>query len=186
MEYKYGAVIVPNGKSGNWEVSDVEVSKLDSMMSGMRSAIYYCPAGTYKRLTRNGSCVMSNTPMELRTNAEFVRKAKGHVHINGLGLGVVLLAVLMKPEVESVTVVEKNEDVINLVAPSFAPFDKLTIIQGDALEYKPPAKKKFGAVWHDIWNDVCADTLEDMKALHRRWGRKTEWQGSWSRDMIRS
>lgn len=185
MKHEYGDVIAPNGKSGKWEISDIEVSKFESMMSGMRSAVHYCPAGTYKRLTCGGGIVMSNTPMELRTNAQFVRRAKGHVHINGLGLGVVLLAVLLKPEVESVTVVEKSEDVINLVAPSFAHFAKLTIIQGDALEYKPPSKKKFGAVWHDIWNDICGDNLEDMKLLHRRWGRRTEWQGSWSRDLIR-
>jgi hypothetical protein len=186
MEYKYGDVIVPNGKSGNWEVSDIEVSKFDSMMSSIKSgAIYHCPAGTYKRLTHGWDCVMSNTPFELRTNRAFILRSQGHVHINGLGLGVVLLAVLMKPEVESVTVVEKSEDVIKLVAPSFAHFDKLTIIHDDALTYKPPAKKKFGAVWHDIWNEVCEDNLDDMKVLHRRWGRKTEWQGSWSRELIR-
>lgn len=185
MEYKYGDVIVPNGKSGNWEVSDIEVNNLQSVMSGMRSAIHYCPAGTYKRLSCNGNCVMSNTPMELDTNRAFVRRAKGHVHINGLGLGVILLAVLMKPEVESVTVVEKSEDVIKLIAPSFARFDKLTIVHGDALTYRAPAKKRFGAVWHDIWTDICADNLEEMKSLHRHWGRKTDWQGSWSRDLIR-
>jgi hypothetical protein len=186
MEYRYGDVIVPNGKSGNWEVSDVLVSKFDEAISSRHGSVYYCPAGIYRRLTYHGSCVMSNTPMELRTNREFIWKAKGHVHINGLGLGVVLLAVLMKPEVESVTVVEKSKDVINLVAPSFAHFKNLTIIHDDALTYKPPAKKKFGAVWHDIWNEVCADNLDDMKALHRRWGRKTDWQGSWSRELIRN
>lgn len=185
MKYKYGDVIVPNGKSGDCEVSDIVVSTFDSMMSGRHGAIYYCPAGTYKRLTYNGSCIMSNTPMELRTNREFVRRAKGHVHISGLGLGIVLLAVLMKKEVESVTVVEKSKDVIKLVAPSFAHFKNLTIFHDNALTYKPPARKKFGAVWHDIWNDVCADNLADMKLLHRRWERKTEWQGSWSRDLIR-
>ena len=185
MEYKYGDVIVPNGQSGRWKVDEVEVDELQSMMSARHGRVYFCPVGTYKRLTDGWNCVMSNTPMELRTNAEFVRRAKGHVHINGLGLGVVLLAVLMKPEVESVTVVEKSEDVIKLIAPSFAHFDKLTIIQGDALAYKPPTKKTFGAVWHDIWNDVCADNRKDMALLHRRWGRKTEWQGSWSRDLIR-
>jgi hypothetical protein len=184
--YEYGDVIVPNGKSGDWEVSERTVSKFESMMSSIRGgSLFHCPEGTYKTLTCGFDCVMSNTPMELRTNRAFVRAAEGHVHINGLGLGVVLLAVLMKLEVESVTVVEKSPDVISLVAPSFASFDKLTIIQGDALEYKPPSKKRFGAVWHDIWNGICEDNLDDMRLLHRRWGRKTQWQGSWARELIR-
>jgi hypothetical protein len=182
MTYTYGDVIVPLGKSGAWEVSDVVVDRFQSMMSGMRLGPYYCPEGTYKRLTRGGSCVMSNTPMELLTNRAFVRAANGHVHINGLGLGVVLLAVLMKPEVQSVTVVEKSSDVISLVAPSFERFKNLAIVHDDALTYKP--SRKFDAVWHDIWDNICADNLEDMKLLHRRWGRKAEWQGSWSRDLI--
>lgn len=186
MSYKYGDVIAPNGKSGNWEVLEVEVSKYDEMLSSRNSAIFHCPAGKYKSLAHNGFCVMSNTPMELRTNHQFVRRATGKVHINGLGLGVVLLAVLVKPAVESVTVVEKSSDVIALVAPSFAKFSNiLTIIHDDALTYKPPAKAKFQAVWHDIWNSICADNLDDMKLLHRRWARRTDWQGSWSRDLIR-
>ena len=186
MVYKYGDVIVPNGESNGWKISDRTVTPLESMMSSRHGSIYYCPEGTYKTLTHGWDCVMSNTPMELRTQLPFIRAAKGKVHINGLGLGVVLLGVLIKPEVESVTVVEYSEDVLNLVAPSFAQFPNLTIIHDDALTYKPPARIKYGAVWHDIWNGVCADNLNDMKLLHRRWGRKTDWQGSWSRDMIRN
>lgn len=185
-QYAYGDVIVPNGKSGAWEVSDVEVTKCDSMMSSLRGgALFHCPAGKYRRLTCGWHVVMSNTPMELRTNRAFVRNAFGRVHINGLGLGVVLLAVLMKPEVEHVTVVEKAEDVMKLVAPSFERFPNLTIIHDDALTYTAPRKSKFGAVWHDIWNGICADNLDDMRLLHRRWGHRADWQGSWSRDLIR-
>ena len=114
--------------------------------------------------------------MELRTNREFIWKAKGHVHINGLGLGVVLLAVLMKPEVESVTVVEKSKDVINLVAPSFAHFKNLTIIHDDALTYKPPAKKKFGAVWHDIWNEGTPPEMGKKNGLARIMVTRTDPQ----------
>jgi hypothetical protein len=97
MEYKYGDVIVPNGKSGNWEVSDVLVSKFDEAISSRHGSVYYCPAGIYRRLTYHSSCVMSNTPMELRTNREFIWKAKGHVHINGLGLAEMAMLDKMSP-----------------------------------------------------------------------------------------
>lgn len=187
MSYKYGDVIVPNGKSGIWEVSDVVVTKFASMISSIRGgSIFHCPEGAYKRLTCGSDCVMSNTPMELRTNRKFVRESNGHVHINGLGLGMVLLAVLNKPEVERVTVVEKSQDVIDLVAPSFSKFSNiLDIIHADALTYKPPTKDRFGAVWHDIWPGICSDNLGDMRLLHRRYARKTDWQGSWSKDLSR-
>jgi spermidine synthase len=112
----------------------------------------------------------------------FIYKAEGHVLINGLGLGVCLKAVLEKKEVIKVTVIEKSEDVIKLVAPSFQD-DRVEIINADAFEYKPPKGVVYDVVWHDIWQDICTDNLEQMKKLHRKYGRKCKWQGSWSRKL---
>ena len=59
---------------------------------------------------------------------------------------------------------------------------KLNIICADALEWKPPKGTRYNAVWHDIWDNICGDNLDDMKKLHRKYGRRTNWQGSWCRD----
>jgi hypothetical protein len=139
--------------------------------------------GTYTRLTRNGAVIMTDTPAEIRDHIWFVNRAWGHVLINGLGLGVCLQMVLEKPEVERVTVIEKSEDVIVLVAPSFSKDNRVQIILADAFEYQPPKGVRYGAVWHDIWDTICGDNLPSMHRLHRKYGRRTEWQNSWCREL---
>jgi spermidine synthase len=131
---------------------------------------------------------MSDTPDERRDHLSAIREAKGHVLLNGLGLGCVLQSCLEKEGVTKVTVVEKEEDVIALVAPHYQERygDRLEVVHADAFEYKPPKGVRYGMVWHDIWPNMCADNLPEMHRLHRKYGRRTEWQGSWGRAYIES
>lgn len=179
---------VPDGISGDWRVETFEVSQAESdftrmraMMGGRRRLEYVAP-GKYKRLMRGGTVVMSNTKMEIDTHWSIIHAAKGDVLLNGLGLGVILTIILGKPDVKSVTVVEKSEDVIELVAPTYID-SRVSIIQADAFSFNP--SKRLNAVWHDIWDDICEDNISEMKTLHRRYGRRAEWQGSWSREVLR-
>jgi len=182
MEVK---IDVPDGKSGDWEVSTFDVSETDASFFNIKEAIGACrflKPGTYKRLTRGSTVIMSNTPAEIRDHMEFraaVRLINGDALINGLGLGVALKMVM--EYVDSVTVIEASEDVIKLCAPTYANDPKVNIIHADAFTWKPPKGMKYKCVWHDIWDDVCADNLPDMHKLHRRYGRRCEWQGSWCR-----
>lgn len=174
---------VKDGKSGEWEiiefeVADKELSQIISLFKTGRAV----PAGKYKRLMRGRTCIMSNTPDEIRDFMHFVREAKGNVLINGLGLGVVLTAILNKKEVTKVTVVEQSEDVIMMVAPCFND-ERLTIVHADAYTYQIPKGEKYNAVWHDIWDDICGDNTEEMAKLHRKYARKTEWQDSWAKSL---
>lgn len=186
-------VDVPEGQSGDWKIERFTVSDKDAELHNMRSIFSFSgggrtiEAGTYTKIMRGGVLVMSDTPAEIRDHMEFVRKAKlgGHILINGLGLGWALEAIIDEPKIESITVIEKSPEVISLVAEHYqnkCPNDKkLWIIQADALDYKAPKGKVFGAVWHDIWDYICGDNLEDMKKLHRKYGRRSDWQGSWCR-----
>lgn len=172
---------VPDGISGDWSVStfvveDDDLSQRISMWKSGRGV----PGGTYKRLMRNGTVVMSNTPDEIRDFMNFLHNAKGSILINGLGLGVTLKALLNKPEVTDITVIENSEDVIKLVASSYTD-PRLTIIHGDAFAWEPPKGKVYDAVWHDIWDNICSDNLPEMKKLHRKYGRRAKYQESWCR-----
>jgi hypothetical protein len=174
---------IPEGVSGDYRIEHFTVSPHDSRMTAIRSwRDEYVPAGDYTRLMRGGTVVMSDTPMEVRTNSPILNAARGRVLLNGLGIGMVLGRILAKPEVEHVTVVELSADVIALVGPSFANDPRVTIVHADALEYTPPTGERFDAVWHDIWDNVCSDNLPDMRKLHRRYGRRTAWQASWRRE----
>lgn len=180
-------VTVPEGKSGNWEVEKFTVSEMDSAWAIFQYKERRPYPGDYTRLMCNERTIMSDTPAEVRDHAEPVHKAKGHILINGLGLGVVLLNSLLKPEVEKATVIELSPDVIKLVGPHYQDMfgDRLEIINDDAFTFKPPKNIKYGMVWHDIWPSISTDNNEDMSTLHRRYGRKAEWQGSWGRYEIK-
>ena len=77
------------------------------------------PVGTYTRLRHSErGIVMSDIPHEMLDHREPVSHARGHCLINGLGLGMVLAAVLKQPDVTDVTVIEVDRDVIDLVGSS--------------------------------------------------------------------
>ena len=126
---------------------------------------------------------MSDTPDEIRDFIIAMHHSIGHVLINGLGLGVVLQAVAKRKEVESVTVIELSKDVINLAQNHYHKMfkEKIQIINDDAFSFKTPKGKRYNYVWHDIWDSICSDNLEQMKTLHRKYGRISDAQNSWCR-----
>ena len=178
-------ITVPPGERGKWRVSRFDVGDKDSESTALRAMFKgrgYVPAGTYTQLTCAGrGVVMSDTPDERRDHTFAAIKAKGHVLINGLGLGMVLGAILGKPEVERVTVVEIDPDVIALVGPHYA-CDRLEIVAASAYDYAPPKGVRYGAIWHDIWDGFCTDNLPQMTKLKRKYGRRTDWQGCWGEE----
>jgi len=186
-------VDVPEGKSGNWEAARFEVTEdgaalenIQAMFGGGRTIT----PGTYIRLTHHGHVIMSDTPAEMSDLSEPIRIAKQlyrsksrDVLINGLGLGVVLQTILDDPTIEHLTIIEQSADVIALVAPHWKNKygDRLTIIHANAFEWKPPKNTRYCVVWHDIWNNITSDNLPEMHRLHRKYGRRCDWQGSWCR-----
>ena len=173
------AVAVPEGQMGAWRVERFTVER-PPLQYKRRSV----PPGSYTRLVhaRRG-VVMSDTPDEKRDHLFFVARAQGHVLINGLGLGMCLAAVLRLPQVERVSVVEADADVIALVGPHFSGDPRVEIVHADAYAYVPPKGVRYGAVWHDIWDEITAENLPGMMRLHRKYGRRADWQGSWARDL---
>lgn len=186
-------VNIPVGKSGVWRVEKFSVTPKDEKLERLRAMFSsssrgrFVPAGKYTRLMRNSTCVMSDTPNEIEDIRVPIMRANGNILINGLGLGVLLGAVLVKPEVNHVTVIELNKDVIELVGRHYEKFygnRRLKIINADALEYKPAKAEIYTVVWHDIWDNICADNLPQIKTLHRKYGRHCDWQGSWCREYL--
>ena len=181
-------VTVPEGTSGDWRVERFTVTEVQSRLDAIRGMFNdgrYVPPGTYTRLLRNNHVVMSDTPDEVRDHSEPIYRAHGRCLINGLGLGVVLTGIAHK--VAHVTVVESSFDVIKLVGPHYTAMlgSKLTIVHDDALEYTPLPNTRYQMVWHDIWDNICANNLPQMTRLHRKYGRRTLWQGSWARELCR-
>jgi hypothetical protein len=177
-------VNLPDGKSGDWTLEKFKITKDESVMSLFSYGGRAPSPGDYTRLKYKNEVVMSDTPSEQRDHYQPIQYANGHILINGLGIGMVLLNCMSKPEVNKATVIELSQDVIDLVGPHYQKMfgDNLEIIKANALEYKPEKEIKYGMVWHDIWTYICSDNLNDMKSLHRKYGRKADWQGSWCRN----
>lgn len=163
--YKDMAQLLKPGKKGDFEIKHFEVQK------SFRAVLDGITPGTYVKLTHNGEVVMSNTGMEERTNRSFVSNAYGDILIGGLGIGMIIMAIQSKDNVKSITVVEKYQEVIDLVASQLPFNDKVRIINADVFEWKPERGQRFDCVYMDIWNFINSDVYhEEMKPLKRKYG----------------
>ena len=192
---KQHMVDIPPGKSGDWEVLKFTINEKQAEMSILRSLLNpsrgsrYARIGEFTMLTHHGEIIMSDTVDEIVDHWAPIKHVKtfrgGHCLVNGLGIGMVTDA-LLRGGAEHVTVVELDADVIALVGPYYQKKwgDRLTIVHADALTWKAPKGQKYSVVWHDIWPTICEDNLPQMHKLHRKYGGRCEWQGSWARGLV--
>ena len=114
----------------------------------------------FPAVLENDRIWMTITPNEIETMKEPVDRAFGNVLTFGLGLGYYAYMVSDKENVDSVTIVDLNENVINLfkkyVLPQFKNAHKIKIIKADAFDYalKHVANGNFDFVFTDLWHDV--------------------------------
>lgn len=180
-------VDVPEGRSGEWYVEKFTIK--DDMMRtifNLHAGSRNVPVGTYTRLMKAKSLdnpMMSDTPAEIYDHAEAIYKIQelgGRILLNGLGLGCILKAALSFPTVKRIDIVELEQDIINLVAPTYTD-PRVYIYHADAYTVKWDKTDRWTVAWHDIWANICSDNLEEMGKLHRRYGHKVKWQGSWAK-----
>lgn len=147
--------ILKDKQIGNFKLSHFTVDNNDSY-----AMFHGISPGNYIRLTHCGDVLMSNTPMEKRTNKDFVTNAHGKVLIGGLGIGLILLAIQDNPMVDKITVVEKNQEVIDLVASQLPLKDKVEIICADVYDYIPEGL--YNTIYIDIWSYINKDVYYDQ------------------------
>lgn len=182
---------IQEGKKGDVVVEHFEMTKTDSMYTMMShyAGVLYCPPGKYVRMVIGKEIVMSNSRMEQNSNWEIVNKAHGDVLIGGLGLGMILFPILTKLEVRSVTVIEHNQDVIDLIAPHVA-HEKLSVINADMHEWKPKKGTVYDVIYFDIWSKITEDNLPEMRKLHYRFKyflnrlNPNRYINSWQREFL--
>lgn len=114
----------------------------------------------FPAVRENGREWMAIKPNEIETSQDAVNRAKGKTITFGLGLGYFAYMASLKPEVESVTIVERDQDVICLfeqfILPQFEYKYKIKVVLADAFEYaslQMPAED-FDFAFVDLWHDV--------------------------------
>jgi len=109
-------------------------------------------------IVENKESWMSPNLAERNTMTLPIKKAQGDVLTFGLGIGYFPYNCILKEEVESVTIVEKNPDIIRLfreiILPQFNAIKNINIIEGDLFDYyNDEFLKNFDYTFVDIWKN---------------------------------
>lgn len=174
------------------EEKETDNFKLEKFTIEKYSPYIGIPTGEYIRLLdKNKSfdkCIMSDTPMEHNTNYKLLQRANGDVLIGGLGIGMVLMPLMEMEEVKSITIIEKHQEIIDMVGKQLPLNDKVKIINGDIFNNEFPRGTKFDVIYFDIWNVISSDEYKEMqylKKIYRRCLRSKKensnaWMGCWA------
>ena len=178
----YVNIKIPEIRKGNWELKREKypayrgVIAADIEFDGFREIppLGFFPEDfEFPAVLEDGNEWMTLTPVDLDTSDEAIERAHGKVVTFGLGLGYYTYMVSEKESVESITVVEKSEDVIALfneyVLPQFSHPEKVRIVNADAFEYAEHImpEEHFDVAFVDTWRDASdgAPMYERMKKL---------------------
>ena len=191
--YPMMADLLAPAEQGVAKVEHIIVTKEDVARASWGSVDRYAETkpGRYASLRVKGRLMMTDTDMERITNLDFVRRATGDVLVAGLGLGMVLHPICAKPDVRSVTVIEKYAEVTDLVRASLPNHRALHVVTADIFDWKPAKGVKYDTIYFDIWPDLTSDNLPQMGTLHRKFSPRLNrtnpacWMGSWRRDFCR-
>lgn len=166
----------------------------ETIHGGRRNVVPGWYWSLWRRNPKNGArtaLMMSNTHSELDDAIPFVTQASGNVLVAGLGLGVVAEALARSPLVQSVTVVEIEEQVVRLVGPRLVQLAEaakilpVKIVCQDIHKWRPPRLVGYDAVYLDIWDNICGDDDKERRALLRRFRRKSPLVEAWADGMAR-
>jgi hypothetical protein len=133
------------------------------------------PGNYVKLVNEEDEVVMSNTPMEVKTNMAFIKEARGDILIGGLGIGLILKLIENKKEIDSIDVIELESDIINMVKRQVPLSDKINIINSDIFTVKP--QRKYDIIYIDIWTFVTAKNYPECKELRRKWKKYLKKNG---------
>lgn len=178
---------IKNETIGAYEVTTKVLTEQEAKFYNLRALLNnrleaLVNAGTYKVLTKDGEIVMSNTQLEITTHQEAIEKAKGNILVAGLGLGMFLTAIKDKKEVKKIVVVEKSEEIIQMIGKYYKD-NKIEIINEDIFDFS--TKDTFDLIWIDIWNDFNNYNLEEMEYLKEKFSSNSKEILCWSEDILR-
>lgn len=136
---------------------------------------YFSSRFPYPALVEKDRTYMSLIPHEIETMKEAIGRAKGSVATYGLGMGYFAYMASRKEDVSSVTVLERDQDVIDIFVSFFLPLfphpEKIHIVKADALSYVP--KAPFDYLFVDLYHDAV-DGLPMYLALQAKQGLAKE------------
>ena len=154
---------------GKWKLTNLTCQPYEAFVCGDPDILpdgrilprigYFERGFKYPAILEGGREWMTLLPNEIITTKPHIEKAHGNVLTFGLGLGYFAFHTANKSNVYSVTVVDRDENVIRLFCDNILPLspnkEKIKIVCADAFEYAEKHYKTDGYdfVFTDIWHD---------------------------------
>lgn len=174
----YKNIVFPETDTGVWQFRYMTCKAYEMFVCGDPAVLsggtvipkigYFERDFRYPAVLENGREWMTLMPNETLTTLPSVDKCKGKVLTFGLGLGYFTYMASIKPEVSSVTVVERDESVIKMfkehILPQFPNKDKINIVHSDAFEF---ADKHISDGWDHIFADIWHDPSDGCELYLR-------------------
>jgi hypothetical protein len=166
----YSDIHIPDKSFGRWELTSDHYSPYEAFVykditlqedyTEIPHIGYFDEDFSFPIVKENNREWMAIKPNEIETMKDILDKVKGQIVTFGLGLGYFTYMASIKKEVESITVIEKDNDIITLfkqyILPQFKCKDKIKIIQCDAFDYLKNnlPQEKYEYAFIDLWHDV--------------------------------
>ncbi len=162
----YKNILVEGTKFNNWEIKYESYKPYEAFIYNdliinddieIPCVGYFKEEFKYLAVLENNNEWMMITPNEINTMQGVIDSVSGDVVTLGLGLGYFAYMASLKDDVKSITVVERDKNVIELfskvILPRFEHKDKIKIVNEDAFEF---AKRdnNFDYAFVDLWHDV--------------------------------
>ena len=165
----YNRINFPKGENGNWLFETRVCKPYEAFVYDDPEILsdgrilprigFFDTEYSYPAVLENNREWMTLMPNETNTTKPAVDVAHGKVLTYGLGLGYFAFMAAIKPGVESVTVVERSRQVIDLfkqfILPQFPDPSKIEIVESDAFDFAEKEMKngEYDSVFVDIWHD---------------------------------
>lgn len=165
----YKNIRIPNKVFGKWKLETKKYAPFEAFVYDdlemrrdgrlLPHIGYFDCETSYPCVSENGREWMTVTPNEINTMKKAIGNAHGNALTFGLGLGYYTYMVSEKSEVDAVTVVERDPEVIelfeNIILPQFANRRKITVVNADAFEFadKNLGNGGFDHIFTDLWHD---------------------------------
>ena len=137
---------------------------------------------TTNLFSTKGFQIMDNSEREYNEHKAFWKNAKGDVLITGLGIGFSHCNLVNNPNITSVTIIEKYQDVIDLVWDHCSKDDRFNLIHADANTWE--IEGYWDCIWIDHWVlNISEDTIDDfIKSMTTKYSPHCSWLGFWLKE----
>jgi hypothetical protein len=158
------ASLYPDGKVGKARLKTANYTRGQYQCYGIKGFDFFQAVRPLpiKSLQVGDKTWMVDDPPHWWAMEEHATFYRGHVVVAGLGLGLIVHALAACPDVERVTVVEVEPDVITLVQPHLPPNAKVEIVAGDFWDWEGQPD----GVFYDLFvGDGCALASEAVRTM---------------------